>query len=98
MCRDLNSILTVRVTGPDLIATRTGEVKRNPLAVGAQAKSVRQALAALGELAGIGAVQIHIEDLAHPVFDHLDEYPLVIDQQSGCVKDRDALALHDFME
>src|SRR4026209_1268222 len=60
---DAHPIFAVNTRRPDLVAARAREVKRYTASIRAETQSVRQPLAGARELAGIGAVEVHAENL-----------------------------------
>src|SRR5678815_3813602 len=76
----------VRGTCPDLVTPRAGQMICDALAVRTQAQAVGKTLSRFGEFARLGAIKIHAEDLTDLIPHHLDQHPLIADQQRGGVE------------
>jgi len=86
------------VAGPDLITLRAGKVKGDAPTIGAQAQAIGKTFVGSGELAGIGAIELHVEGLAGPGADHLHEDAPVLKDQLRGVEDGHAIAGGQFDE
>lgn len=74
------AIAALRVTGPDLVTLRTGDVERDALVVRTDAEAVGQSFAVFGEGTGIGAIEVDAEDLAGFAAWHLHKNTVVADE------------------
>jgi hypothetical protein len=74
------------VAGPNLVAVRAGQVKGDAAMIGADAETIREAFADFGKGTGIGAVEVHAEDLAEFATWYLHENSFVADEGLRRVK------------
>src|SRR5437870_6669938 len=73
--RDPYPTAAFQVRGPNLVpGTRRKMISHTP-AIGTQAEAIRKTILGPSELARLGAVQIHAEDLADLVANNLHQHP-----------------------
>lgn len=76
----------------NLVAARAGEVEGDAAAVRAEAEAVGQALVVAGKGPGVGAVEVHVDDVAGAFGDDLHEDAAAVQEELGGLEGRDAFA------
>ena len=88
----------VGVAGADLIALRTGEMERDATAIGTEFESVGQTFAGAREIPRVAAIQVHADQRAAFIAQHLDQHPVFTQQQHGGVVNAEPVARGDFLQ
>ena len=91
-----HTISAVGVARPNLVALARRQMECHAALVRAEAQPVRQSFAGARELAGVGAVEVHAEDLADFIAHNLREDALISHEQRGRVKHREPFLHCDF--
>src|SRR3989442_8364821 len=95
---DADAICAVRIARPDLVASRAREMERYAPSVRAKTQPVREPFAGPRKLAGVGAIELHAENLPDLVPHDLHEDALIADEQRRRVENCEALAGRDFRQ
>src|ERR1041384_7167406 len=96
--RNQEPFSALHVAGPNLVARGTGEMVGHTPAIRTEAEAIGQTFARTRELARVGSIEVHAEQLANLVAHYLHEHALVVEQEPGRVEYRHPLPRGDLLQ
>ena len=96
--RNALTLSPIQVGGPDLVPSRSGQVEGHSLLVWTQAQAIRHTFTRMRKLPRVRSIHSYIVDLSDVVAHHLNQEPVIADDQCRSDKNSQPILRADFLQ